>query len=473
MEPGIEEDTRMREQPATSPDRRNNPCAGAEGAMSDRTRIGVGPGPGGATFDVAAVRADFPALDQEVRPGVPLVYLDSAATALKPWPVIRAVGAYDTDYPASVHRGLHTLSERATQAYESARVRVGQFLGAADPAEVIFTRGTTESINLVAQSWGGTFLEPGDEVLLTLLEHHSNLVPWQMLARRRGLTLKFADLTDDGRLDLESFDQQLSGRVRLVAVTALSNVLGTIPPLGELIDRAHQNGAVVLIDAAQGLAHAPLDVTGLDADFVAFSGHKLCGPTGVGVLYAQREHLEAMPPVMGGGSMVLRVDLQGAEWNDVPWKFEAGTPPIAQAIGLGAAVDYLARWDRSARAAHQHSLIRYAHQVLSGLDGVRLLGPDPDCQPKGGILSFLVDGVHPHDLAQLLDHDGVAIRAGHHCAMPLHQRLDIAASARASFALYNTIAEVERLAEAIERAQRTLRRPWGQPVPSRSERENG
>jgi cysteine desulfurase/selenocysteine lyase len=441
--------------------------------MSDRAGIGGGLGPGGAAFEVEAVRADFPALDQEVRPGVPLVYLDSAATALKPWPVIRAVGAYDANYPASVHRGLHTLSERATQAYESARERVGRFIGAADPARIIFTRGTTESINLVAQSWGGAFLEPGDEVLLTILEHHSNLVPWQMLAQRRGLTLKFADVTGDGRLDLESFERQLSGRVRLVAVTAMSNVLGTIPPLGELIDRAHRRGALVLIDAAQGLAHAPLDVTGLDADFVAFSGHKMCAPTGVGVLYAKREHLEAMPPVMGGGSMVLRVDRQSAEWNDVPWKFEAGTPPIAQAIGLGAAVDYLGRFDRSALLAHQRNLTRQAYRVLAGLSGVRLLGPDPESQPKGGIISFLVEGVHPHDLAQLLDHDGLAIRAGHHCAMPLHQRLGVAASARASFALYNTIAEVDQLAEAIERAKWTLRRPSSRPASSRPEGEHG
>jgi cysteine desulfurase/selenocysteine lyase len=438
--------------------------------MSDQVRLGGGLARDVAPLDVEAIRDQFPALDQEVRAGVPLVYLDSAATSLKPWTVIRAVQGYDAEYSASVHRGLHTLSERATEAYESARVRVARFIGAADPAQVVFTRGTTESINLVAQSWGETFLEPGDEVLLTILEHHSNLVPWQMLARRRGLVLKFADVTDDGRLDLDSFERQLSARVRLVAVTAMSNVLGTIPPLKEIVARARGCGARVLVDAAQGVVHLPIDVEALDADFVAFSGHKLHGPTGVGVLYAKREHLEAMPPVMGGGSMVLRVDRDGAEWNDVPWKFEAGTPPIAQAIGLGAAVDFLAHFDRAALLAHQRALTSHAHEVLSQVERIRVLGPDPEQENKGGIISFVVEGAHPHDLAQLLDHDGVAIRAGHHCAMPLHERLGIAVSARASFALYNTMAEVDRLAESVDRARRTLRRPSGPPAPSQQER---
>jgi cysteine desulfurase/selenocysteine lyase len=412
-----------------------------------------------AEFDVAAVRADFPALGQDVRPGVPLVYLDSAATTLKPWPVIRAVREYDVDYPASVHRGLHTLSERATEAYEAAREGVARFLGADDPACVVFTRGTTESINLVAQSWGGTFLQPGDEILLTLLEHHSNLVPWQMLARRRGLSLKFAEIGDDGRLDLESFESQLNDRVRLVAITAASNVLGTIPPLDRVVEQSHRRGAKVLVDAAQAIAHRPTDVAAPPVDFLAFSGHKMYGPTGVGVLYARREHLEAMPPMLGGGSMVLRVDRHDAEWNEPPWKFEAGTPPIAQAIGLGAAVAYLAGLDREAVAAHEEDLTRRAYAVLSGLEGLRVLGPDPRDEPRAGALGFAVEGVHPHDLAQLLDRDGVAIRAGHHCCMPLHRRLGLVASARASFALYNTVADIDRLAEAIERARRTMARP--------------
>jgi cysteine desulfurase/selenocysteine lyase len=466
---GDEEGTIMLAKPASGP-AGCTPSHTAEVELScDRPGIEIGPRPGDTSVGVEAVRSDFPALDWELRPGVSLVYLDSAATALKPWPVIRAVREYDVDYPAAVHRGLHTLSERATAAYESARGRVARFLGAADPACVIFTHGTTESINLVAQSWGGTFLEPGDEILLTVLEHHANLVPWQMLARRRGLSLRFAEIDDDGRLDLGSFDRQFSDRVRFVAVTAASNVLGTMPPLGAIVARARQRGAKVLIDAAQAIAHRPMDVAALDADFVAFSGHKVYGPTGVGVLYAKREHLEAMPPMLGGGSMVLRVDREGAEWNEVPWKFEAGTPPIAQAIGLGAAVDYLARFEGSGLRAHEEELTRHAYRVLSGLGGVRLLGPDPREDPRVGIIGFLVDGVQPHDLAQLLDREGVAIRAGHHCAMPLHQRLGIGASARASFGLYNTFAEVERLAEAIERAKCILRRPSGRsrPAPSR------
>jgi cysteine desulfurase/selenocysteine lyase len=408
------------------------------------------------SFDLGRARQDFPALDQEVHPGVPLVYLDSAATSLKPWPVIHAVQGYDAEYPASVHRALHALSERATEAYESARERVAGFIGAADAAEVVFTRGTTEAINLVAQSWGRAFLRPGDEVVLTILEHHSNLVPWQMLAREIGLTVKFADITEDGRLDLDSFDRQLSDRTRLVAVTAMSNVLGSVVPLGEVIERAHRRGAVVLVDAAQGVVHRPLDVSSLGADFVAFSGHKMCGPTGVGVLFARREHLEAMPPWMGGGSMVVRVTFDGAEWNEAPWKFEAGTPPIAQAIGLGAAVDFLGRFDWSALQAHERALTERAHRVLSEIDGLRLLGPEP--LHKGGIVSFTVERAHPHDLAQLLDRAGVAIRAGHHCAMPLHERLGVTASARASFALYNTIEEIDHLAEAIAAARRLLRR---------------
>jgi cysteine desulfurase/selenocysteine lyase len=435
--------------------------ANSIGGGSSRARLDgqctADPTPGGepSRFEPESVRRDFPALHQEVRPGVPLVYLDSAATSLKPWPVIRAVEEYMVDYPASVHRGLHSLSERATEEFESARRRVAWFLGAEDPAEVVFTRGTTESINLVAQGWGRAYLKPGDEIVLSVLEHHSNLVPWQMLARERGVVLKFAEVTDSGRLDFASFARLMSPRVRLVAVTGMSNVLGTLTPLREIAELAHLRRALVLVDGAQYVPHRPVDVADLGIDFLAFSGHKLLGPTGIGVLYGRRELLEAMPPVMGGGGMVLRVDRSGAEWNEVPWKFEPGTPPIAEAIGLGAVVDYLARFDRMALMAHERRLTEHAHRVLGDLPGLRLLGPEPP--DKGGLVAFTVEGVHPHDLATLLDRRGVAIRAGAHCAMPLHERLGVPATARASFSLYNTVAEVDRLAEAIETARRVFR----------------
>lgn len=408
-------------------------------------------------FDVDAIRDDFPALDQEIGPGVPLVYLDSAATALKPWAVIRAVEAYNADYPANVHRGLHTLSEKATEAYEGAREQVAAFLGGVDSSEVVFTSGTTASINLVALSWGRTHLGPGDEIVLSVLEHHSNLVPWQLLAQAVGATLAYVDLTPEGLLDLGSLDRALArGRARLVAITAMSNVLGTRPPVAEIARRAHAAGALVVVDAAQGLPHqGPGKVSELGADFLAFSGHKLFGPTGVGVLWARRELLEAMPPVFGGGSMVTRVGACESEWNDVPWKFEAGTPPIAGAIGLGAAVDYLSGLDWAAARRHERALTARAHDALGSLEGVRVHGPAPE--QKGGIVGFTVEGVHPHDLAQLVDRRGVAIRAGHHCAMPLHQHLDLSATARASFAVYNTLEEIDLLAEAIVEAQRRFR----------------
>jgi cysteine desulfurase/selenocysteine lyase len=417
-------------------------------------RVGAGLG-SPDVFDPEAIRRDFPVLQQEVRPNVPLVYLDSAATALKPWPVIRAVTDYYAAYPANIHRGLHALSERATVAYEASRSKVARFLGADDPAEIVFTRGTTEAINLVSQTWGRAALSPGDEIVLSAMEHHANLIPWQMLARERGVALRFAELTGAGRLDFASFARRMSRKTRLVAITGMSNVLGTLTPLPEVIDLAHGHGALVLVDAAQSVVHRPLDVAELGADFLAFSAHKLFGPTGVGVLYGRRELLEAMPPATGGGGMVLRVDRDGAEWNEVPWKFEAGTPPIAEAIGLGAAVDYIERFDRTALVAHEHRLLARAHRLLGEIPGVRVLGPEPE--DKGGIVAFTVDRVHPHDLATLLDRRGVAIRAGAHCAMPLHQHLGEPATARASFALYNTAAEVAQLAEAVESARAVFR----------------
>ena len=335
------------------------------------------------------VRADFPALSQELSHGVPLVYFDSPATTLKPASVVQAVQDYMAIYPANVHRGLHSLSERATAAYEGARETVARFLGTHDSGQIIFTRGTTDAINLVAQSWGRHALQPGDVILVSELEHHSNLVPWQMLARSHGIVLRFIELTDDAQLDLDSLEALMSPRVRLVAVTGMSNVTGTIPPLRRIIELAHAQGARVLIDAAQSLAHQRLDVSRLDADFVAFSGHKMYGPTGIGVLYAKRELLEEMPPVVGGGSMVVRVDRQGAEWNEIPWKFEAGTPPIAEAIGLGAAIDYLAQFPHEEVDAHERALLRHAHDVLGRIDGLRILGPT-SLDHKGTIVGFTV-----------------------------------------------------------------------------------
>jgi cysteine desulfurase/selenocysteine lyase len=410
------------------------------------------------SFDVHAVRVDFPALDQAVAPGIPLIYLDSAATSLKPRPVVEAVAEYLAMYPANVHRGLHTLSERATEAFEGAREKIARWLGTDDAGQVIFTRGTTEAINLVAQSWGRTHLQPGEAIVLSELEHHSNLVPWQLLARERGLELRFIPLTDDARLDTVTLEATMSGKVGLLAVTGMSNVTGTIPPLEDLIALAHRCGALVLIDAAQSLPHRRLDLGRLGPDFVAFSGHKLCGPTGIGVLYGKRELLEAMPPSTGGGNMVVRVERERSDWNEIPWKFEAGTPPIAEAIGLGAAIDYLAQFVPADLAAHEQGLLTHAQEVLGRIKGLRILGPmSPSCQ--GAIVSFTVDGTHPHDLAQLLDRHGIAIRAGHHCAMPLHRRLGIPASARASLYLYNTHDEVDRLAEALESVKTLLRRP--------------
>jgi cysteine desulfurase/selenocysteine lyase len=385
------------------------------------------------------------------------VYFDSAATSLKPAPVVEAVREYMADYPANVHRGLHTLSERATEAFEGARDKVARFVGVDDSSQIVFTRGTTEAINLVAESWGRMALSPGDVILVSELEHHSNLVPWQMLARSRGVVLQYVDLTDDARLELDSLEAAMTDRVRLVAVTGMSNVTGTIPPLGRIIELARARGARVLIDAAQSLPHRRLDLGRLGADFVAFSGHKMCGPTGIGILFGKRELLEAMPPIMGGGSMVVRVNREGAEWNEVPWKFEAGTPPIAEAIGLGAAVDYLSQLSAEELAAHERALLVHAHDLLARVEGLRIIGPASP-EHKGAIVSFTLEGAHPHDVAQLLDRHGIAIRAGHHCAMPLHTRLGLSASARASFFLYNTKAEVEHLARALDSVKKIFRR---------------
>jgi len=409
-----------------------------------------------AKLDIERVRADFPILHQETPEGKPLAYLDNAASSQRPRPVIDAVvNVYEQCY-ANVHRGVHRLSERSTDLYEQAREKVAAFIGAADPLEVIFTSGTTAGINLVARAWGDANLRAGDEILLTIMEHHSNIVPWRQLAERTGAVIRHAPITEDGRLDLDEFDRMLTDRTRLVAVTAVSNVLGVINPVEEIVRRARLAGARVLIDAAQSVPHEQSNVQTLGADFVAFSGHKMLAPTGIGALWARRELLESMPPFLGGGSMIRRVTVDGFEPDDPPAKFEAGTPPIAGAIGLGAAVDYLSEIGVEAIAAHERALAEQAHRALESLGGVRILGPAPE--HKAGIVSFVLEGVHAHDVAQILDRHVVAIRAGHHCAMPLHKQLGVTASARASFYLYNTPAEVERLVEGLEDARRVFRR---------------
>jgi cysteine desulfurase/selenocysteine lyase len=402
-------------------------------------------------LDVTAIRADFPVLEQEVSPGSPLVYLDNAATAQKPLAVIEAVSQYYRHDNANVHRGIHALSERATGDYEGARKKVAEFIGAGSSREIIFVRNTTEAINLVAQSWGRSTLGPGDEIILTELEHHSNLVPWQLLAQEKGVTLRHVPLEGDARLDMAGYDRLLNERTRLVAFSGMSNVLGTITPAKEIVDKAHAAGALVLIDGAQLVPHSPVDVVELDADFLAFSGHKMCGPTGIGVLYGKQKLLETMPPFMGGGDMIRRVTLQGSEWNELPWKFEAGTPSIAQAVGLGAAVDYLRDVGMGRILRYEHAIAGYALEALSELSGVRVLGPPAG--ERGATLSFVVEGMHPHDIAELLNRDGIAVRAGHHCAMPLHEILGLPATTRASFYLYNTFAEVDKLVAALHKAR--------------------
>jgi cysteine desulfurase / selenocysteine lyase len=395
----------------------------------------------------ASLRDDFPILQQTVHDGHPLVFLDNAASTQRPRQVIEVLRrVYERDY-ANVHRGIHTLSERATEQYEEAREKVRDFIGAEYAREVIFTSGTTSGINLVARSWGDANIKRGDEILVTTMEHHSNLVPWHQLAERTGAVIRHIPITDDGLLILDGLDTLLTDRTRIVAVASVSNVLGTINPIRKIADRAHAAGAVVLVDAAQSVPHLPTNVRELGADFLAFSGHKMLAPTGIGVLYGREELLDAMPPFLGGGSMIDRV------WPDrftpagLPAKFEAGTPPIAPAIALGAAIDYLNLIGLEKVARHEHELARYAYEQLRQIDGLAILGPPPD--RRSGIVSFTLPQPHPHDIAQLLDEQGIAVRAGHHCTWPLHDRLNIPASTRASFYLYNTLAEVDLLAKVV------------------------
>ena len=406
-------------------------------------------------YDIERIRADFPILTTEVYPGVPLVYLDSAASSQKPLVVLEAMDDYYRHTHANVHRGVHRLSELATTAYEGARVQVAEFIHAPAPEEVIFVGNATEGFNLVAYSWGRANLRPGDEILLTEMEHHANLVPWQILAAERGITLRYLPFRDDGTLALERLDEFLTERTRLFSFTAVSNVFGTINPVRQLVDAAHAVGALAMVDAAQSVPHMPTDVVGFDCDFLAFSSHKMCGPTGIGVLYGRRELLAAMPPFLGGGDMIRRVTFDGFIPNELPWKFEAGTPRIAEAIGLGAAVTYLSGLGLEAIHQHEQSITAYALEALSEIPGLRLLGP-PGTQ-HGGLASFTLEGVHPHDIADILDKSGIAIRAGHHCAMPLHHRLGISASARASFYVHTTPAEIDHLVAGLHRVREVFR----------------
>ncbi len=399
------------------------------------------------TLDVMRVRQDFPLLAREVRPGVPLVYLDSTATSQKPRQVIETMDRFYRLSNANIHRGVHTLAEEATALYEEARAKIARFINAPSPRQLIYTRNTTEAINLVAYAWGRTFFRPGDRLLLTEMEHHSNLVPWYILAQERGVEIDFVPLTEDGRLDLEAYRRLLERGPKLVAFTHMSNVLGTINPAKEMIALAHRAGAITLLDGAQSVPHFPVDVQDLDVDFLAFSGHKMCGPTGIGILYGKMHLLEAMPPFLGGGDMIRAVHLGSFAPNDVPYKFEAGTPAIAEAIGLGAAVDYLQSVGMPEIAAHEHALTVYALERLEEIPGLHLLGPAAEA--KGGVASFTFDDVHPHDVAQVLDRYGIAVRAGHHCAQPLHERFGVPATTRASFYLYTTQEEIDKLVEGL------------------------
>lgn len=406
-------------------------------------------------FDVQKIRADFPILATEAHPGVPLVYLDSTASSQKPWAVIEAMDWYYRHDNANVHRGIHRLSEVATAAYEGAREKVQKFVNAAAAAEIIYVRNATEAINLVAYTWGRTNLKPGDEILSTEMEHHANIVPWQMIAAMTGATLRFLPFTPEGRLDLMQIDDYLTERTKIFAFTAMSNVFGTVNPTKELVAAAHRVGALALVDAAQSVPHLSVDVQDLDCDFLVFSGHKMVGPTGIGILYGKQHLLEAMPPFMGGGDMIRRVRLEGSTWADLPHKFEAGTPAIAEAIGLGAAVDYLNGVGMDAIHAYEQFLTHYALEALSEIPGLTLYGPP--ASEKGGVATFTLQGAHPHDIAQLLDRDGVAVRAGHHCAMPLHHKLNINATARASFYLYSTTQEIDQLVTSLHKVRQLFR----------------
>jgi cysteine desulfurase/selenocysteine lyase len=403
----------------------------------------------------AEICSQFPILNRETRPGVPLVYLDSTATSQKPAMVIEAMNDYYRRSNANIHRGVHTLAEEATGLYESARERIARFINARSPSEIIYTRNATEAINLVAYTWGRVNIKAGDTILITEMEHHSNIVPWHMLAAEKGAQVLAIPVTEAGELDLAVYAELLKRSPKLVCVTHMSNVLGTINPISDMAAQAQAAGAIVLVDGAQSVPHLPVDVQTLGADFLAFSAHKMCGPTGIGALWGRADLLEAMPPFLGGGDMIKRVTLTGFRPNDLPHKFEAGTPAIAEAIGFGAAVDFLSEIGMETIAAHEQALISYALERLEEVPGVVVYGPRPE--RKGGVAAFTLAGVHPHDIAQILDaKQGVAVRAGHHCAQPLHDRFGLTATARASFYVYNTPAEIDKLVEGLYEVKRVF-----------------
>ncbi|MBA2875654.1 cysteine desulfurase [Thermaerobacillus caldiproteolyticus] len=399
-------------------------------------------------MDMKEVRKLFPILSQEVN-GKPLVYLDSAATSQKPLPVIEALDKYYREYNSNVHRGVHTLGTKATDAYEGAREKVRKFINAKSTQEIIFTRGTTTALNTVATSYARANLHEGDEIVITYMEHHSNIIPWQQAAKYTGATLKYIPLQEDGTISLEDVEKTITPNTKIVAVTQVSNVLGTINPVKDIAKIAHRNGAVVVVDAAQSAPHMKIDVQDLDCDFLAFSGHKMCGPTGIGILYGKKALLEQMEPVEFGGEMIDFVGLYESTWKELPWKFEGGTPIIAGAIGLGAAIDFLEQVGLENIAAHEHELAQYALEQLSTMEGLTIYGP----KERAGLVTFNIDGVHPHDVATVLDAEGIAVRAGHHCAQPLMKWLNVSATARASFYLYNTKEDIDQLVAALRKTK--------------------
>jgi cysteine desulfurase / selenocysteine lyase len=406
-------------------------------------------------FDPREIRKDFPLLQRNIREGVPLVYLDSTATTQKPESVLASMDRFYRTANANIHRGIYSIAEEATAQYEEARGKIAAFIGAKKNREIVFTRNATESVNLVAYSWGRANLKPGDVIVLTEMEHHANLVPWQILADERNLRLEFIPVTDDGLLDLNVFDHLLDLSPKLVAFTHMSNVLGTITPAKEITQKAHSAGAVVLIDGAQSVPHFSVDITDIGADFLAFSAHKMCGPTGIGVLYGRESLLDVMPPFQGGGDMIKKVHLRSFTANDLPYKFEAGTPAIAETIGFGAAVDYLMKIGMDEVHDYESKIIEYALSRLKEVKGLRIYGPP--AEQKGAVVAFSLEGIHPHDVAQILDSVGVAVRAGHHCAMPLHERFHLDATTRASFYIYNTFDEVDRLVEGLQKVKTVFR----------------